>query len=128
MQVYPQECPGMCPSLTLFFRTLGEEEPTITTIALRPGVVETNVCAILVDITMVYSTNFQMQLLLRETGAVHLSPEVHDNFVNLHAHGKLLKPEYPGHVIASLALHAPKTLSGQFVSWDDDECKEFREE
>jgi len=109
--------PGWAPyaaskaAMNSLCRTLSEEELSVTSIAIRPGVVETS-----------------MTLLLREAGAEHLSPEAHDNFTKLHANGKLLKPEQPAHVIASLALHAPQTLSGQFVSWDDDACKQFREE
>ena len=49
-----------------------------------------------------------------------------NKFLNLHSTGKLLRPEEPGHVIAALALKAPLSLSGQFVSWNDDECEEFR--
>jgi len=48
------------------------------------------------------------------------------NFVLAYANGKLVKPEDCGHVIAALSLKAPKTLSGQFVSWDSEECREFR--
>ena len=52
----------------------------------------------------------------------------HDRFVHVHAEGKLVRPEDCGHVIAALALGAPKGLSGQFVSWDSEACKPFRKE
>lgn len=50
----------------------------------------------------------------------------HKKFTQAHADGKLVKPEDCGHVIAALAVKAPKGLSGQFVSWDSAECKDFR--
>ncbi|KAF7301734.1 Short-chain dehydrogenase/reductase family protein [Mycena indigotica] len=91
-------------------RTLSEEEPTITSVALRPGMVDT-----------------AMQVALRETGAPHMSAKDHEKFVSVHANGELLKAEDPARVIASLAISAPKSMSGQFVSWDADECALFRE-
>jgi hypothetical protein len=46
-------------------------------------------------------------------------------FVNAHIDSKLIKPEDVGHVIAALSIHAPKKLSGQYVTWDGEECREF---
>ncbi|KAE9410636.1 NAD(P)-binding protein [Gymnopus androsaceus JB14] len=92
-------------------RTLAEEEPSVASIALRPGVVK-------------YGT-FQMQGQIRTHGAASMGPAGHQQFVDLHANGSLLNPEAPGHVIAALALRCPQELSGQFVSWDDDVCKPF---
>ncbi|KAJ7665545.1 hypothetical protein B0H17DRAFT_1090898 [Mycena rosella] len=90
-------------------RTLAEEEPDVTSVALRPGMVHTN-----------------MQAALRETGAAHMTAKDHQSFVSAHTDGRLLKPEDPGHVIASLALNATKSMSGQFVSWDAAECTNYR--
>lgn len=62
--------------------------------------------------------------------------EVHQNtmdltdaakFKELHEEGQLLKPEQPGHVIAKLALEAPKELSGKFLSWNSPELAAFQE-
>ena len=55
-----------------------------------------------------------------------MDPAVHNSFVREHAEGKLLPPDQPGHVIAKLALAAPATLTGQFVSWDSEQCAAFR--
>lgn len=55
-----------------------------------------------------------------------MSPEDYAKFIKVHAEGKLVKPEDCGYVIASLAIKAPKELSGAFVSWDSDECAAFR--
>ncbi|CAK5275520.1 unnamed protein product [Mycena citricolor] len=79
-------------------RTLAEEEPDIVSVALRPGMVATG-----------------MQATLREVGGSAMNPKDHQMFVSAHAEGKLLSPEVPGHVIASLALTAAKSLSGQFI-------------
>ncbi|KAJ7276475.1 short-chain dehydrogenase [Mycena haematopus] len=90
-------------------RTLAEEEPDIISVALRPGLVQTD-----------------MQATLRQSGAPHMKPEDHQIFIAAHSDGKLLKAEDPGHVISSLALHATKSLSGQFVTWDSQECADYR--
>ncbi|KAL0949483.1 hypothetical protein HGRIS_009536 [Hohenbuehelia grisea] len=92
-------------------RTLAEEEPDIVSVALRPGMVDTN-----------------MQATLRATGAEAMGEASHAKFVQAHSDGKLVKPEDAGHVIASLSVEATKELSGQFVSWDSDECKPYRRE
>lgn len=92
-------------------RTLAEEEPDVISVALRPGMVDTN-----------------MQLNLRSIGGAHMEEKAHDHFVQAHAQGKLVKPEDCGHVIAALSIQAPKTLTGQFVSWDSEECAPFRKD
>ncbi|KAF8897607.1 short-chain dehydrogenase [Infundibulicybe gibba] len=90
-------------------RTLAEEEPSVVSVAIRPGMVDTD-----------------MQDTLRRVGNTHMTEVDYNTFVRVHAEGKLVKPESCGHVIAALALWAPKSLSGQFVSWDSEECREFR--
>jgi len=67
-----------------------------------------------------------MQLSLRTIGGTHMEEKTLDVFVQAHAQGKLVKPEDCGHVIAALSIQAPKVLSGQFVSWDSEECAPFR--
>jgi len=67
-----------------------------------------------------------MQAELRSVGATALAPADYDKFVQAYNSGKLVKPEDCGHVIAALALRADKKLSGQFVSWDAEECKDYR--
>jgi hypothetical protein len=56
-----------------------------------------------------------------------MKEEDHQIFKDAHSKGQLIKPEVSGHVIAALALQAHKELSGLFVSWDSEECKEFRD-
>ncbi|KAG7096876.1 hypothetical protein E1B28_004282 [Marasmius oreades] len=92
-------------------RTLAEEEPDVTSIALRPGTVDT-----------------AMQQAIRDLGGKHMTQSDHQKFIRLHTDKILLRPEIPGHVIAALVLRAPKALSGQFVNWDDECCEDFRSE
>lgn len=67
-----------------------------------------------------------MQSNIRESGGAHMLPSDHDSFVRVKREGSLVKPEDPGHVIAGLAVGGPESLSGEFVSWDDPRCREFR--
>ncbi len=90
--------------------TLGAEEKDITTLSIRPGVVATN-----------------MQVDIRAVHSKKMAPEEAKKFHELHETGKLLTPEQPGHVIAKLALRAPKELSGQFLSWDSPELADYQE-
>ena len=79
--------------------TLGAEEPDVTSVSVRPGMVDT-----------------EMQRELREDHSTTLEADMHGKFTTVYKEGKLLKPEQPGHVIAKLALDAPKSLSGRFIS------------
>ena len=90
-------------------RQLSAEEPSITSIAVRPGVVDTD-----------------MQKQLREVHSSIMDQKDNDKFIGLHASGKLLKPEQPGHVIAKLALDPPTELNGQYVDWESKEVARFQ--
>ncbi|KAH9844269.1 uncharacterized protein C8Q71DRAFT_731961 [Rhodofomes roseus] len=90
-------------------RTLGEEEPDVVSVALRPGTVDT-----------------PMQIQIRELGATAMTEKVHKYFMGLQTDSKLIKPEVSGYVMAALALEAPKSMSGQFVSYDSEDCAPFR--
>jgi NAD(P)-dependent dehydrogenase (short-subunit alcohol dehydrogenase family) len=77
--------------------TLAVEEPDITSVAIRPGVVDTD-----------------MQKEVR--GHAHImDAKDAEKFKTLHETGRSLKPEQPGHVIARLAVNAEKELSGKFL-------------
>jgi len=97
-------------ALNSLARTLAKEEPDITSIAIRPGVVDT-----------------EMVATIRNEGSASMDQKDHNHFVHLHARGGLLTAEQPGHVIAALSLNGPEDLSGKFVSWDDDELKAFQQ-
>lgn len=90
-------------------RTLAQEEPDVVSVALRPGMVDTG-----------------MQEMLRSDGASQMKEQDYARFVDAHKNGKLVKPEDSGHVIAALAVKADKSLSGQFVSWDSEQCADYR--
>ncbi|GKZ59168.1 hypothetical protein AnigIFM50267_004682 [Aspergillus niger] len=89
--------------------SLGEEEPEVTTISIRPGMVDT-----------------EMQRELREDHATTLEPQMHAKFTTVHKEGKLLKPEQPGHVMAKLVLDAPNELTGKFFTWNDKALEAFQ--
>lgn len=83
-----------------FAMSLGAEEPDVTSVSIRPGMVDT-----------------EMQRELREDHGTNLDAEMHSKFTGVHKDGKLLKPEQPGHVMAKLVLDAPKEISGRFYSY-----------
>jgi NAD(P)-dependent dehydrogenase (short-subunit alcohol dehydrogenase family) len=91
-------------ALNHFNRQLAAEEPDITAIAVRPGVVDT-----------------AMQETIRVVGEKGMTAEDHARFVDYYEHDELLPPERPGKSLAALALYAPEAWSGQFLSWDDEE-------
>ena len=85
-------------SLNCLARQLAAEEPDITTIAIRPGVVDT-----------------EMQETLAREHFAKMKESDADRFKSLRSEGKMLKPEQPGNVMAKLALNADKELSGAFL-------------
>ncbi|KAL1946845.1 hypothetical protein VTO73DRAFT_14949 [Trametes versicolor] len=96
-------------ALNSLCRTLAEEEPEVTCVAVRPGMVDT-----------------PMQRLLRSRGPTTMEATVLKKFTEAYEKGELVKPEDAGHVIAALALKAHKSMSGQFFSWNEEKCNEFR--
>jgi NAD(P)-dependent dehydrogenase (short-subunit alcohol dehydrogenase family) len=82
--------------------TLKSEEPRVTTVAIRPGVVDT-----------------AMQKDIRETFLKNMDDKDQRKFMGAKEDGKLLPPEKPGETIAEAALKADKALSGQFLRWVD---------
>ncbi|KAH9469002.1 hypothetical protein Pst134EA_009522 [Puccinia striiformis f. sp. tritici] len=97
-------------ALNSLCRTLASEEPTITSIALRPGVVDT-----------------EMQAQLRSEGKEIMNGPNYKHFHGLYETSKLVKPEGPAEVIANLSIQADAKLSGQFLSWDSEELASYRE-
>ena len=88
-------------ALNYFAMALSAEEPDITTVSLRPGMVDT-----------------EMQREIREDHAKkgELPPGALQKYEDAHRQGKLLRPEQPGNVMARLVLDAPKELSGRFIT------------
>ena len=94
--------------------TLSIEEPFVTTISIRPGVVDT-----------------EMQRDIREKHNTTMLAKDSEKFVGLKRDGGLLRPEQPGHVIAQLAeagKEGLKGLSGKYLSWNDESLGPFQEQ
>ncbi|KAJ3415622.1 hypothetical protein HDV05_004498 [Chytridiales sp. JEL 0842] len=90
-------------ALNMLCACFGKEEPDIASVAIRPGVVDT-----------------EMQTAIRKPeNAVAMGSDLHKVFVDKNEQGQLLPPEKPASVIAKLALEPCKELSGKFYSWDD---------
>lgn len=85
-------------------RTLANEEPELTSVAVRPGVVDTD-----------------MQVHLRQHGSKDMKAEELDKHLKLHANNQLLPPSKPGYIIAALSIKTPIHLNGEFLSWDSAE-------
>lgn len=79
---------------------LGAEEKDIVTVAIGPGRCDTD-----------------MQVEVRDAGKSAMATDAHQDFVKAFEAGKLNKPEWPGHVIAQLALTASPDLSGKYFSY-----------
>jgi len=83
-------------------RLLAAEEPDITTVALRPGVVDTG-----------------MQTLIRKEGPDVMTPARITHFKQLKEQDQLLDPAVPAEKMTWLALKAPPALSGMFLDYND---------
>lgn len=92
-----------------FARQLAVEEPKVTSIAVRPGVVDTD-----------------MQRQLREVHSAVMTAKDNDKFLGLHQTGKLLRPDQPGHVMARMVLDPPQELSGKYVDWESAELASYQ--
>lgn len=89
-------------ALTHFNRVLAEEEPHITAISVRPGVVDT-----------------PMQAQIRREGSETMNATQYAYYTDLKATNQLEPPEIPARSIAWLALHAPHDMSGEFRNYND---------
>jgi NAD(P)-dependent dehydrogenase (short-subunit alcohol dehydrogenase family) len=89
-------------ALNHFTRILAAEEPEITALAVRPGVVDTD-----------------MQALLRREGPRAMPAGQAAYYRQLKDLGELEPPGIPGRSIAWLALYAPPEFSGKFLDYDD---------
>jgi NAD(P)-dependent dehydrogenase (short-subunit alcohol dehydrogenase family) len=93
-------------ALNMITSVLAIEEPAITAVAVRPGVVDT-----------------EMQAVIRRDGKTGMPQPDHQRFVQYHETGQLLPPEKPARALITLALHAPPEWSGEFLSWDDEKVR-----
>ena len=89
-------------ALNHFTRVLAAEEPAVTSLTVRPGVVDTD-----------------MQAVLRDEADNIMPAEQTAYYRQLNERGELEPPEIPGRAIAWLALCAPRGFSGRFLDYDD---------
>jgi NAD(P)-dependent dehydrogenase (short-subunit alcohol dehydrogenase family) len=83
-------------------KIVAKEEPNITCVAVRPGVVDTS-----------------MQERIRKNGPAVMPEDEISYYLTLKRDGVLKPPDVPACSIAWLAISAPKELSGQFMDYDD---------
>jgi len=93
-------------ALNLLSETVAIEEPTVTSLSVRPGKVDTD-----------------MQATVRQAGAAGMVQADHQRFIDYYEQGELVSPEQPALALAVLALAAPRDWSGQFLSWDDPQVQ-----
>jgi NAD(P)-dependent dehydrogenase (short-subunit alcohol dehydrogenase family) len=79
---------------------LAVEETDITSVSFGPGRVDTD-----------------MQGVIREKGKDSMDQAMHQNFVDAHEQGELLRPEQPGNVIAKFVANPLHKLSGQYIRY-----------
>ncbi|CUS24915.1 LAQU0S21e01310g1_1 [Lachancea quebecensis] len=98
-------------ALNHFAQTVALEEPQIKTVAVAPGVVNT-----------------QMQDAIRdELGPSNMTPEALKRFTDLREKNQLLEPEIPATIYANLALHGiPTTINGKYLRYSDELLKNYR--
>ena len=89
-------------ALNHFTRVLAVEEPELTALAVRPGVVDTD-----------------MQTLIRAEGPRAMPSDQAEYYRQLKDRGELEPGEIPARSIAWLALYAPREFSGRFLDYDD---------
>ncbi len=87
-------------ALNHFVAVLAVEEPLITAVAFRPGIVDTD-----------------MQAVIREKGAEVMPPELHQRFLEYKREGRLAPPEEVAAPLVAVAMRAPRAWSGKFVAY-----------
>jgi len=96
---------------------LAAEEPEITSIAIMPGTVDTD-----------------MQRVLREEGKAVMAEKDYAGFVEAFEGGQLFRPDEPGHVIARFVVDPQEALSGKHLKYasqsnlpeTDANCRRFQ--
>lgn len=93
-------------AVTHLTRMIAAEEPDVTAISFRPGVVDT-----------------EMQATIRREGATGMPREEYERFVAYHRHRELLPPAVPGCALAVLSFYTPAEWSGAFLSWNEEQVQ-----
>lgn len=88
------------------------EVPEIKTVAVAPGVVDT-----------------KMQNDIRDIHGKSMTSEALQRFLDLKKNNQLLDPDYVAKIYGNLALNGiSKELNGQYVRYNDDKLKSYRED
>ena len=88
-------------------RTMAVEDKDITSVSLRPGVIDT-----------------EMQDVIRRDGPAHMPSDLSQYFQQLKDTQRLEPPEVPAKAMAWLALAAPPEMSGEIVEYSDEKIVE----
>ncbi|KAH9247580.1 hypothetical protein BASA81_014836, partial [Batrachochytrium salamandrivorans] len=88
-------------AINMFVEGLAAEEPLVTCVAIRPGVVDTD-----------------MQQTIRNEGGSVMAASDYSKFIQMKESGELLSAEIPGAAIAKVAIHGTTGLSGKFINWN----------
>ncbi|KAF7561384.1 hypothetical protein G7046_g2766 [Stylonectria norvegica] len=86
------------------------DEPEITSVAIAPGRVDT-----------------EMQGLLRAEGKESMNKAQYENFAEAYENGTLLRAEQPGRVMAKFVVNPLRELSGKAFSWNSPEVAAYQE-
>ncbi len=98
-------------ALNHFTAVLAAEEPDITALAFRPGIVDTD-----------------MQADIRTQGQGVMPPDLHAKFLAYQREGRLQPPEVVARPLIAVALHAPHAWSGRFVAYYDADVQQLMQE
>lgn len=98
--------------MNVYLKCFAREEPEITCMSVRPGIVDTAI------IQSLFSDPHRAEVM---------SPDQYKFMLLQRDNGKLLSPDQPAEMFAKLIMDAPKSLSGQFFSWDDAKIKKLFE-
>lgn len=89
---------------------IAAEEPDITSVAIAPGRVDTD-----------------MQAVIRSSGKDTMDKAQYDSFVDALQQGVLLKPSQPGNVLARFIARPQRDLSGKSINWNSPEMAAYQE-
>lgn len=91
--------------------TIAAEEPSLFTISVAPGVVDTS-----------------MQVDIREKHGAGMTAKDHLKFTNYKKDGKLLHPAVPGEIIANLALRGQgDDLNGKYLRYNNPSLEAYKD-
>lgn len=89
--------------------TIAEQEDTVKTLSVAPGVVDTS-----------------MQLDIREKHKQVMKPDSHKRFTDLHEKGQLLPPDVPATVYVNLSLNGwDDSINGTYLRYNDEPLTKY---